>query len=165
MIEQIPWPQVVLGIAAALSILVIYDVVYVWPLVPPARGDDRALPDARAHAARHAKRSPCESSRSRRGSREHWVQFGERLGQLELMTDARSYEQAIGFAEQGEQADRLMTCFGLTEGEADLVRLLHGEKDEANAAMLQRVNAHEEQRVGSLAAWTLVDTPEAQIRQ
>jgi hypothetical protein len=62
-------------------------------------------------------------------SREHWSQLGERLGQLELMTDARSYEQAIGFAEQGEQAERLMSCFGLTEGEADLVKLLHGDKD------------------------------------
>ena len=50
-----------------------------------------------------------------------------RLGQLELATEVRSYEQAIGSAERGEESSRLISCFGLTEGEADLVTLLHGD--------------------------------------
>jgi hypothetical protein len=164
MIEQIPWPQVVLGIAAALSILVIYDVIYVWPLVrrlaatsERCRALELTLPGTEALAVRVVE---IEAR-----SREHWVQFGERLGQLELMTDVRAYEQAIGFAQQGEQADRLMTCFGLTEGEADLVRLLHGEKAEENAAAASTADRCEERRDFSLAAWTLVDTPGGQIRQ
>ena len=53
--------------------------------------------------------------------------LGERLGQLELATDTRSYEQAIGCAQKGEETARPISCFGLTEGEADLVMLLHGE--------------------------------------
>ena len=148
MIEQIPWPQVVLGIAAALSILVIYDVAYVWPLcrrlaatTERCRTLELMLPAAQALAVRIAE---IETR-----SREHWVQFGERLGQLELMTDARSYEQAIGFAQQGEHADRLRACFGLTEGEADLVRLLHGEKQISDDPAVERC----EERLGdSLAA-------------
>ena len=42
-------------------------------------------------------------------------------------TETRSYEQAIGCAEKGEETARLISCFGLTEGEADLVVLLHSE--------------------------------------
>jgi hypothetical protein len=58
-----------------------------------------------------------------------------------------------------------MTCVGLTEGEADLVRLLHGEKAEENAAAASTADRCEERRDFSLAAWTLVDTPGGQIRQ
>ena len=125
MIQTIPWPQVLLGLAAALSILVIYDVAYVWPLcrrLAAATARCQALEETLGAAAQLTERVTDIESRSR----EHWTQLGERLGQLELITDARSYEQAIGFAQQGEQADRLMSCFGLTEGEANLVRLLHG---------------------------------------
>jgi superfamily II DNA/RNA helicase len=128
MIETLPWPQVLLGLAAALSILIIYDIAYVWPLcrrLAAANERCRVLEQGMGAAAQLSERIADVENRSR----EHWSQLGERLGQLELMTDARSYEQAIGFAEQGEQAERLMSCFGLTEGEADLVKLLHGDKD------------------------------------
>ena len=53
--------------------------------------------------------------------------LGERQGRIELATESRSYEQAMGCAERGEETARLISCFGLTEGEADLVILLHGE--------------------------------------
>ncbi len=43
-------------------------------------------------------------------------------------TESHSYEQAITSAERGEDAARLISCFGLTEGEAKLVTLLHGER-------------------------------------
>jgi hypothetical protein len=59
--------------------------------------------------------------------REDLGRIGERLGQIELATESRSYEQAIGCAERGEETAKLISCFGLTEGEADLVMLLHGE--------------------------------------
>jgi hypothetical protein len=127
MIELIPWPQVVLGAAAALAILVIYDVAYVWPLcrrVAAATQRCRALEDRLERAVQVEQRLAAVESLSR----SHWSQLGERLGQLELGVDARSYEQAIGFAELGQHSDQLMACFGLTEGEANLVRLLHGDK-------------------------------------
>jgi len=55
-------------------------------------------------------------------------QIGDRLGQLELVTESHSYEQAITGAARGEDAARLISCFGLTEGEAKLVTLLHGQR-------------------------------------
>jgi hypothetical protein len=52
----------------------------------------------------------------------------DRLGQLELRAASRPYEQAIDLAANGGSEDRLIRYFGLTTGEASLVRLLHGEK-------------------------------------
>lgn len=63
-----------------------------------------------------------------RASREQLAQLMDRLGHLELLSDARGYEQAISFAARGERADRLVSYFGLTEGEAALVSLLHGNR-------------------------------------
>ncbi len=51
----------------------------------------------------------------------------ERIGQLELRAASRPYEQAIRMAAQGGTEDRLMRYFGLTDGEAALVSLLHGD--------------------------------------
>jgi hypothetical protein len=127
MMDMIPWPQVLLGLAAALSILVIYDVAYVWPLcrrvtalanrcrvLEAAQGDGPNVAELLAAAERRA--------------REDLAQLAERFGQLELAVEARSYEQAIDCAERGEEAERLISCFGLTEGEANLVTLLHGDR-------------------------------------
>jgi hypothetical protein len=127
MLTTLPWPEVLLGIAAALAILVIYDVVYVWPIhrrlsvltqrcAILERSLGGGLDDLGARLA---------ASDSR--GREDFHRLGERLGQLELATEARSYEQAIGCAERGEASARLISCFGLTEGEAELVTLLHGD--------------------------------------
>lgn len=51
----------------------------------------------------------------------------DRLGQLQLASTGRPYDQAISLAEQGEAPERLASCFGLTMGEAKLVSLLHGQ--------------------------------------
>jgi hypothetical protein len=128
MLTHLPWPEVLLGIAAALTILVIYDVVYVWPI----HRRITALTERSAILERSlggvldelAARLAASEIRGREGV----TRLGERLGQLELATEARSYEQAIDCAEKGEETSRLISCFGLTEGEADLVVLLHGEQ-------------------------------------
>jgi biopolymer transport protein ExbB/TolQ len=52
----------------------------------------------------------------------------ERLGQLELRVEGRSYDQAITLARRGADANRLMSNLGLSRGEADLVALLHRER-------------------------------------
>jgi hypothetical protein len=127
MLDHLPWPEVTLGIAAALAILVIYDVVYVWPihrriavLTERCAGFERSLSGILNDLAARVAAS------DQRG-REDLGRIGERLGQIELATESRSYEQAIGCAERGEETAKLISCFGLTEGEADLVMLLHGE--------------------------------------
>lgn len=127
MLETIHWPDVVLGVAAALAVLVIYDIAYVWPVHRRIsaltercglleRSFGGALNELAARVAANDERRRDDLSR-----------LGERLGQLELATEERSYEQAIGYAERGEESARLISCFGLTEGEADLVTLLHGD--------------------------------------
>lgn len=63
-----------------------------------------------------------------RASREQLARLMDRLGRLELRSDARGYEQAIHYAARGERAERLVSYFGLTEGEAALVSLLHGDR-------------------------------------
>jgi hypothetical protein len=131
--ENLPWAELLLGGAAAVAILVIYDVFYVWPihrrissLTERCSSLEQSLNGAiddlltRVVAADH------------RG-RDDMSRLGERLGQLELATETRSYEQAIGCAEKGEETSRLISCFGLTEGEADLVMLLHGEASRRDA--------------------------------
>jgi hypothetical protein len=127
MLENLPWSEVLLAIAAALTLVVIYDVFYVWPIHRRIstltdrcgvleRSLGRVLDDLATRFEASTTQGRADLSR-----------LGERLGQLELATDTASYEQAIGCAEKGEESARLISCFGLTEGEADLVMLLHGE--------------------------------------
>jgi hypothetical protein len=52
----------------------------------------------------------------------------DRLGQLELASTGRPYDQAISLAEQGETPEQLVSRCGLTMGEAKLVSLLHGQE-------------------------------------
>jgi hypothetical protein len=121
------WPEVLLGIAAALAVLVVYDVVYVWPihrritkLAERCAGFERSLGGLVGELVARVDASDYRG-------REDLGRLGERLGQLELATDEPSYEQAIGYAARGEDSARLIACFGLTEGEAELVTLLHGD--------------------------------------
>lgn len=126
-IENLPWPPILLGLAAALSILVIYDLAYVYPLSRRwSVVEERCrlleqmfcdLPSLTAQVELLANKGRADLS-----------QIGDRLGQLELATESHSYEQAITGAARGEDAERLISCFGLTEGEAKLVTLLHGQR-------------------------------------
>jgi Protein of unknown function (DUF2802) len=54
------------------------------------------------------------------------TQLSDRLGQLEIRGDGRPYDHAIALVRHGADADRLVTHFGLSRGEADLVSLVHG---------------------------------------
>ena len=56
------------------------------------------------------------------------AQMAERLGQLELRGEGRPYDQAIALVRRGADADRLMSNYGLSRGEADLVALVHGHR-------------------------------------
>jgi hypothetical protein len=130
LLENLPWPSVLIGLAAALSILVIYDLAYVYPLsrrwsaIAERCGVlERSLANLSTISGRVARLAD--------DRRADLSQIGERLGQLELAIESHSYEQAITSAERGEDADRLISCFGLTEAEANLVSLLHGDRNRA----------------------------------
>src|SRR5882757_7164152 len=100
MLDTLPWPQILIGLAAALSILVIYDVAYVWPLcrrMAALANRCQALEQSLGGSSAIAEQL---AALDRRG-REDWSQLGQRIGQLELATESVSYEQAIGCAERG----------------------------------------------------------------
>jgi hypothetical protein len=127
MLSNLPWSELLLGIAAALAALVVYDVVYVWPIHRRISAlTERCSVLERSLGAVLDDLAARVAASDHRG-REDVGKLGERLGQLELATESRSYEQAIDCAEKGEETSRLKSCFGLTEGDADLVMLLHGE--------------------------------------
>ncbi len=56
------------------------------------------------------------------------AQLNDRLGQLEVRGDGRPYDHAIALVRHGADADRLVSHFGLSRGEADLVSLVHGRR-------------------------------------
>ena len=101
-IETLPWPPILLGLAAALSILVIYDLAYVYPL-------SRRW-SAVAERCRLLEQMFCDLPSltaqvellANRG-RSDLTQIGDRLGQLELATESHSYEQAITGAARGQE--------------------------------------------------------------
>ena len=117
-IENLPWPPILLGLAAALSILVIYDLAYVYPLsrrwsavAERCRLLEQMLcdlPSLTAQVELLANKGRADLS-----------QIGERLGQIELSTEAHSYEQAITGAARGEDAARLISCFGSDRGRGE----------------------------------------------
>jgi hypothetical protein len=124
---HLPWHELLLGTAAALAILVIYDVAYVWPIhrrIAALAGRCAVLEQSLGGVLDQL---AARVQASEQRCREDVGRLSDRLGQIELATEARSYEQAIDCAERGEESARLISCFGLTEGEADLVLLLHGE--------------------------------------
>jgi hypothetical protein len=135
---ELLWPAALIGVATALGVLVIYDVVYVWPIHRriSAVTERCAVLERSLTGVLDDLAARLEASDHR--EREDVSRLGERLGQLELATETRSYEQAIGCAERGEESARLISCFGLTEGEAELVTLLHG--DASRRAELARLS-------------------------
>lgn len=136
MLTNLPWAEVSLGTAAALAVLVLYDVLYVWPIHRRISALTERCAMLERSLGQTLELLATRVDASERRGREDLGKLAERLGQLELATEARSYEQAIGCAERGEASARLISCFGLTEGEADLVTLLHG--DAARRAEAQR---------------------------
>ena len=127
MTYQIPWLELALTFAPTLLAIGCYELAFVRPL----RRRSRELAAFCKDLERATKETAGLTVRAANGERRmggELSQLAERLGQLELRSDARPYAQAISLAEKGEEAERLVSCFGLTEGEASLVRLLHGDR-------------------------------------
>ncbi len=56
----------------------------------------------------------------------HIRQLMERQGQLALSGEGRPYDLAIDLVRRGADADKLISNFGMSHGEAHLVTLMHG---------------------------------------
>ena len=117
------WLPLLLGIGLVL----IYELMAVLPL----RRQVERLEREHRVMSHSVKEATAVSVRLAPVSRRHTGQLTrleERIGQLELGSSGQPYAQAIHRAEQGEEADRLASSYGLTQVEAKLVSLLHGRE-------------------------------------
>ena len=122
MIENMNWYWLALP-----AVLVCYELVMVLPLRRRVArlADSQASQKASVQEATALAVGLVRTNRALRGRLEV---MEESLGQLQLASTGRPYDQAISLAEQGEAPERLASCFGLTMGEAKLVSLLHGQE-------------------------------------
>lgn len=126
MLDTLAMHDLGLALAVCLAIVAVYDVCYVWPLHRRMSAVAARCAELERSLAQTRDEMAAKVAATDNRERDDVGRLGERLGQLELATEARSYEQAIDHAERGEDSTRLISCFGLTEAEAELVTLLHG---------------------------------------
>lgn len=127
MMNPILWLELTLTLGPVLIGLATYELVCVRPLRRRAQASAERCATL-AGSLKDTTRLVVRIANGDRRVRGELARLGERVGQLELRSEVRPYAQAISLAEKGEQAERLVSCFGLTEGEASLVSLLHGDR-------------------------------------
>jgi hypothetical protein len=128
--NTIPWIELALAIVPVLIAVGCYELLFVLPMRKRVLAMDDDLRALQRDAGGNAGLAGRVVSTERR-VREQLGQVSDRLGKLELRSDSRSYEQAINLAAKGGGTERLISYFGLSEGEASLVRLLHGRARQA----------------------------------
>ena len=119
------------ALGAALAVLAVYETLFILPMrLRMRRLRQRTRSYERALDAMHesVKAMAARLAEERRRSSAQLVRLEERIAQLNLRTDARPYEQAIALAEHGAEQRSLSRTLGLTQGEAELVSLLHGSR-------------------------------------
>jgi hypothetical protein len=129
---DLPWAEFLRLLGPMLLVLGCYELLFVLPLRSRGKRLTEALLELDRVVAGLDRGARSRDGRDR-GLAEQLERLGqrierlaERIGQLELRSESRPYEQAINLAARGGGAERLIRFFGLTEGEASLVRLLHG---------------------------------------
>jgi hypothetical protein len=125
--NNLPLIELVLAVLSVVLAVACYELLFVLPM----RRRLLAMDDQLQVLQRAMENSAGLAGRvvsSERRIREQLGQVSDRLGKLELRGDTRSYEQAINLAAKGEGTEQLISYFGLSEGEASLVRLLHGRR-------------------------------------
>jgi hypothetical protein len=94
--------------------------------------DERQSLQSELEALRRETRGAVElgvrAGRRLRKAEQQMQQLQDRLGFIELRNEGRAYDQAINLARRGADATKLVSDFGMSQGEADLVSLLHGRR-------------------------------------
>ena len=124
------WYVTISGLATVAAVILLYELLLVQPLrrrIEKIEEEARTLKRAVSGQTGLQNRL-AQVEHQYRGQIKH---LASRLGQLELRSESRPYERAIHQAARGEGAERLVADFGLSEGEASLVRLLHGKSPAA----------------------------------
>ncbi len=138
MMSLIPWMEIAAAVACAAIVVIFYETVVVLAM----RREISVLEEQSREFQRtlnSLERSTGQLALSEAKVEAQIRQLAERFGQFELRSNGRPYEQAISLAETGEEAARLVSCFGLAEAEANLISLLHGVRDtKSNSASVDR---------------------------
>jgi hypothetical protein len=120
-------PVLLATLYVALAALAAYELLLVLPLrlrVRRLRRHSRTL----ARELKSLSGLAARFAADRKALHAQMLRLEERIGQLNLRTDARPYEQAIALAEHGAEQASLSRTLGLTQSEAELVSLLHGKQ-------------------------------------
>jgi hypothetical protein len=80
----------------------------------------------------------------------HYSALTERLGELELRGEGRSYGEGIDSARRGVEPGRLTQQFSLSRTEADLLTILHGREPRGPFALRRYMPPRVYIRVGGI---------------
>ena len=116
--------ELALILAVPLLAFGVYELFIVAPLRRKLAQLDRAMAGLR-YSVQQANRLDPRLEAHEAAVNERLGRIADRIGQIELRSESRALEHAIDQAARGN-AERLVKNFGLTEGEASLVCLLHG---------------------------------------
>ncbi len=133
MMNVIPWFEVASVLSFVLVIVIAYDLIAVRS-VRRKIAELEARADAFNGSIQAVAGSSGRAATTGRRIKEELRQLELRLAQVELRSNVRPYEQAIRLAARGERAEHLVSCFGLAEVEANLISLLHGDRNPHSSA-------------------------------
>lgn len=118
----------VLGISALAGLLVL---VLEWRATRRLKRERRELEETLAGLKKEihgAVEMGVKASRRARKAEHHLKQLSDRLALLEARGEGRDYERAISLVRKGADAGKLVSNFGMSRGEAELVARLHGQQ-------------------------------------
>ncbi len=138
MMSLIPWMEIAAAVVAAAIVVIVYEKIFMVALRHRVSSLEERSRDLQ-RTLKSLERSTGQFALSEARAEAQIRQLTERFGQFELRSNGRPYEQAISLAETGEHAERLVSCFGLAEAEANLISLLHGVRDaQGNSSPAER---------------------------
>ena len=125
-------PELLITAAAIVIAAVVSTLLFVKQARASAklRRECEALQELVSHVRREAHSAVAYGSdvgKRLRKAEKDLAQITQRLGQVEMSGDTRAFERAIHVARQGVEADDLMTNFGISRGEAELMSIVHGK--------------------------------------
>lgn len=125
--DAVTWIEISLALATIIVFVALYHLTIVRPLRRKLR--ELMLLDEVVDQLRQGAESLADQLSSAEDRQNLELRkLAEGLAQLERRGRSYYYEQAINLAEHGGRAERLVSCFGLPEAEANLISLLHGER-------------------------------------
>jgi hypothetical protein len=133
-LPAIPEIPMIPGLIAAAALLVLLICLVAGRAVARARRERRELAVTLLALRREIQSANAVNARIGKRLRKTERRFEElrdQVAQYEARGETRAYDQAINLVRQGGDASKLVSNFGLSRGEAELVSLVHGRRRRA----------------------------------